>query len=88
MEAQQQLFALAAWLQTFPEFDVQVYNGNEEAADAERLEYALNSTDATLYDFLCCESISVKIFGCRLPRLFCVRLLSPAFSELFPRLPK
>jgi len=42
-----ELFALAAWVQTFPEFDVQIYNGGEEQADAERLIAGLDTSEAT-----------------------------------------
>ena len=49
-QEQKDLFALAAWLQTFPEFDVPIYNsGSEGSADAERLVSVLNSTEATQY---------------------------------------
>lgn len=44
-----ELFALAAWIQTFPEFDAQIYNGGEELADAERLMAALDTSEATRY---------------------------------------
>ena len=44
-----ELFALAAWIQTFPEFDVKIYNGGEDTADAERLIAALDTSDATKY---------------------------------------
>lgn len=44
-----ELFALAAWIQTFPEFDVQIYNGGEQASDAERLVAALDTSEATKY---------------------------------------
>lgn len=47
-EKQQELFALAAWLQTFPEFDLQVFDGNEGAADADRLISTMGSPEATL----------------------------------------
>ena len=44
-----QLFALAAWLQTFPEFDLVIYNGNETPKDLERLQAVLNTTHAAEY---------------------------------------
>ena len=47
MERPRELFALAAWIQTFPEFDVKIYNGGEEMVDAERLIAALDTSDAT-----------------------------------------
>jgi hypothetical protein len=42
------LFALAAWLQTFPEFVSPIYNGNEEDEDFERLLCLLDNSDVTL----------------------------------------
>jgi len=44
-----ELFALAAWIQTFPEFDVTVYNGSETPADAERLSQSFSSLTVTRY---------------------------------------
>jgi hypothetical protein len=49
LHEQKKLFALAAWLETFPEFEVALYNGNETPEDAERLASVLNTTEATLY---------------------------------------
>ena len=43
----QQLFALVAWLQTFPEFDIQVFNGNEATTDAERLKSTLKTPEVS-----------------------------------------
>jgi hypothetical protein len=48
-QEQKELFALVAWLQTFPEFNIQIYKGSEGPADAERLASVLNSAEATLY---------------------------------------
>ena len=43
-----ELFALAAWLQTFPEFDLQINCGDEGPADAEILLSVVESPEATL----------------------------------------
>lgn len=48
MEAQQ-IFALVAWLQTFPEFDIQVYNGDESATDPGRLKNTLKTPEVSQY---------------------------------------
>jgi len=44
-----ELFALAAWIQTFPEFDLQIYSGGEDAAVAERIISALDTSEVTRY---------------------------------------
>jgi glucan biosynthesis protein len=60
-QERKELFALAAWLQTFPEFTSSIYiDGNESDEDAERLLSLLDSSDVTLYVF----SI-MCIDGCR-----------------------
>jgi len=59
-----ELFALAAWIQTFPEFDVQIYNGGEQASDAERLVAALDTSEATKYVLLAFPTIIVFILLC------------------------
>lgn len=56
MEAQQ-LFALVAWLQTFPEFDIQLYNGNESTTDADRLKNRLKTPEVSQY-------VWKWLFGC------------------------
>lgn len=50
-QEQKELFALAAWLQTFPDFDVPILCSDESEgpADAERLVSVLHTTEATLY---------------------------------------
>lgn len=48
-QEQKEFFALAAWLQTFPEFELRIYNGNEGPGDAERLISVLESVEATQY---------------------------------------
>ena len=48
-QEQKELFALAAWLQTFPEFGIQLYTGKEGPSDVEQLTSVLNSTEASLY---------------------------------------
>ena len=48
MEEAQQLFALVAWLQTFPEFDIQIWNENHQTStDAERLKNTLKTPEVS-----------------------------------------
>jgi hypothetical protein len=41
------LLALAAWIQTFPEFTSTLYNGTEANDDVERILSILNTSEAT-----------------------------------------
>jgi hypothetical protein len=43
------LFALAAWMQTFPEFTTSLYTGTEANEDVERILSMLNTSEATAY---------------------------------------
>lgn len=48
-----EFLALAAWIQTFPEFTSIIYNDeNEEDEDMEHLLSLLGSSEVTLYVFL------------------------------------
>jgi hypothetical protein len=46
-QEQHQLWALASWLQTFPEFNVPLHPQNDTSTDADRLISVLQSFEAT-----------------------------------------